>query len=71
MLGAKIPADWLNRVKGYERVVIWGDNDKKIDNLYAARKASEVLGKQVQSVITEKDAKCYNTDEIYNYLQLN
>lgn len=71
MLGAKIPAEWLQKVKDYYRVVIWGDNDKKIDNLYAARKASEVLGKQVQSVITEKDAKCYNTDEIYNYLQLN
>ena len=71
MLGAKIPAQWLEQVRDYNRVVIWGDYDKKIDNIYAARKASEVLGKQVQSVITEKDAKCYNTDEIYNYLQLN
>lgn len=70
MLGAKIHADWINRVKGYERVVIWGDYDKKIDNLYAARKASEVLGKPVHSVITEKDPKFYSTDEVYNYLQL-
>ena len=71
MLGAKIPAQWFEQVRDYNRVVIWGDYDKKIDNIYAARKASEVLGKQVQSVITEKDAKCYNTDEVYNYLQLN
>lgn len=71
MLGAKIPADWLNRVKGYERVVIWGDNDKKIDNLYAARKASEVLGKQVQNVITEKDPKHYDNNALNNYLQLS
>ena len=70
MLGAKIPADWLNMVKGFERVVIWGDYDKKIDNIYAARKASEVLGKPVQSVITEKDPKFYSTEEVYNYLQL-
>lgn len=71
MLGSKIPRDWLNRVKDFDRIVIWGDNDKKIDNIYAARKASEVLGKPVQSVITEKDPKCYSTEEIYNILQLN
>lgn len=71
MLGAKIPVQWLDQVKGYERVVIWGDYDKKIDNLFAARKASEVLGKQVQSVITEKDPKFHSTEEIYNYLQIS
>lgn len=70
LLGAKIPAQWLEQVREYNRVIIWGDYDKKIDNIYAARKASEVLGKQVQSVITEKDPKYFNTDEINNYLQL-
>ena len=70
MLGAKIPAQWLEQVRDYNRVVIWGDYDKKIDNIYAARKASEVLGKPVQSVITEKDPKFYSTDDVYNYLQL-
>lgn len=70
MLGAKIPAQWLEQVREYNRVVIWGDYDKKIDNIYAARKASEVLGKQVQSVITEKDPKAFDTLQINNYLQL-
>ena len=70
MLGAKIPVQWLEQVRDYNRVVIWGDYDKKIDNIYAARKASEVLGKQVQSVITEKDPKVYDTLQINNYLQL-
>ena len=68
MLGAKIPAQWLEQVRSYSRVVIWGDYDKKIDNIYAARKASEVLGKPVQSVISEKDPKAYSTFEIEQFL---
>ena len=62
---------WLEKCKDYGRVVIWGDYDKKIDNIFAARKASEVLGKQVQSVITEKDPKYYNTEEICQFLNIN
>lgn len=70
MLGAKIPTQWLEKCKDYSRVVLWGDYDKKIDNIFAARKASEVLGKQVQSVITEKDPKYYNTEEICQFLSI-
>lgn len=70
MLGAKIPVQWLEQVRSYDRVVIWGDYDKKIVNLFAARKASEVLGKQVQSVISEKDPKFYDNIAIKDYLKI-
>jgi len=68
MLGAKIPAEWLAKCKGYDRVVIWGDRDKAVENVRQSRKCSEILGVQVESVITDLDPKEYNNLEIKNYL---
>lgn len=71
MLGAKVPREWWQEVKPYSRVVIWGDRDKAVDNIKAARQASEILGRKVEVVITEKDPKEFNTEEIKNNLTNN
>ena len=68
MLGARIPTDWLTRCKGYERVIIWGDRDKAVDNVRQSRRCSELLGVQVESIITDLDPKDYETKDIYNYI---
>jgi len=68
MLGAKIPTEWLAKCKGYDRVIIWGDRDKAVENVRQSRKCSEILGVQVENVITDLDPKEYNTDIIYNYI---
>jgi len=68
MLGAMVLADWWQQAKSYKRVVIWGDLDKATDNVKQARKASEILGRQVEYVITQKDPKNYSTKEIKDLL---
>lgn len=71
MLSSKLPAEWLSELKPYDRVVIWGDRDKAVQNTRESRRLSEILGKPVQNVITEKDPKYFSTEDIKNYLQLN
>jgi ribosomal protein S27AE len=68
MLGSKPKTDWWKYAQGYDKVVIWGDRDKATDNIRLARKAREITGKQVQTIITEKDPKEYNNEEIKNIL---
>lgn len=68
ILGAKIPLEWCKQAKGYEQVILWGDNDKAVDNVKQSRKLSEYLGQPVRNVITEKDPKCYNTEYINNII---
>jgi hypothetical protein len=62
---------WWDNVKEYKRVVIWGDRDKAKENVIASRKASEILGRKVEIVITEKDPKCYNDKDIKDTLTIN
>lgn len=71
MLGAKVAADWWQYTKPYKRVVIWGDKDKAMDNVKIARRTSEMLGREVEVIITEKDPKHYNKTELYNYIYNN
>jgi hypothetical protein len=71
MLSSKLPAEWLSELKPYGRVVIWGDRDKAVQNTRESRRLSEILGKPVQNVITEKDPKYFSTQELKYYLQLN
>lgn len=68
MLGAKVMPAWWDEARKYDRVVIWGDRDKATENVVQARRASEVIGKKVEIIITEKDPKDYNTDEIISFL---
>ena len=68
MLGARVLREWWQNVTPYERVIIWGDRDKAIDNIKLARKASEILGRKVEYIITDKDPKCYNTNTIKQYI---
>jgi ribosomal protein S27AE len=70
MLGATVLRDWWQLAKPYKRVIIWGDLDKATDNVIQARKATEILGKQVEYVITPKDPKEYNTKEIINIINI-
>jgi Zn ribbon nucleic-acid-binding protein len=71
MLGARVLREWWKNVTPYDRVIIWGDKDKAIDNVKLARRASEILGRKVEYIITDKDPKCYSTQDIYKYLQFN
>ena len=60
MLGAKVMPAWWEQAKKYNSVVLWGDRDKATENVVQARRASEVIGKKVEIIITEKDPKEYN-----------
>jgi hypothetical protein len=71
MLGASILHQWWDNVKEYKRVIIFGDRDKAKENVIASRKASEILGRKVEVVITDKDPKCYNDKEIKEILTIN
>ena len=68
MLGARVLREWWQNVTPYDRVVIWGDRDKAIDNIKLARKASEILGRKVEYIITDKDPKAYDSKDIYKYI---
>ena len=68
MLGARVLREWWKNVKQYDRVIIWGDKDKAIDNVKLARRASEILGRSVEYIITDKDPKAYNNLDIYKYI---
>jgi hypothetical protein len=68
MLGANIPLDWYKQARGYQNVILWGDNDKAVQNVKQSRKLSEYLGIPVRNVITENDPKCYNTEYLYNII---
>lgn len=68
MLGARVLREWWQNVTPYARVIIWGDKDKAIDNVKLARRASEILGRKVEYIITDKDPKCYNTNTIKQYI---
>ena len=70
MLGAAVLKDWWGYAKPYKRVVIWGDYDKGAQNVIQAKRASEMLGKHVECIITEKDPKNYPTSEIKNLLTI-
>lgn len=68
MLGAKVMQDWWEVAKKYNRVIIWGDNDKAIDNVKQARRASEIINKKVEYIISKKDPKYYSTLEIKEFI---
>ena len=68
MLGAKVLTHWWDETKPYKRVILWGDRDKAKDNVIASRKASEVLGKKVEYIITEQDPKELTTESIIKHL---
>lgn len=68
MLGAKVMPAWWDEARKYDRVIVWNDRDKATDSIVQARRASEVIGKKVEIIITEKDPKEYNTDEIISFL---
>jgi hypothetical protein len=68
MLGSKVQKEWWENAKKYDRVILWGDRDKARDNVIEARKATELLGKQVEFIIKDKDPKEYNNNELYNYI---
>jgi hypothetical protein len=68
MLSSKLPADWINHLKPYDKVIIWGDRDKAVQNTRESRRLSEILGKPVQNVITEKDPKYHETAQIKQLL---
>lgn len=68
MLGASVLKDWWKYAKPYKNVIIWGDRDKAGQNIVQAKRAGEILGKKVKVIITEKDPKEFNTNEIKNYL---
>jgi hypothetical protein len=68
MLGAKVMPAWWENAKKYDRVFLFGDRDKATDNIVQARRASEVIGKKVEIIITEKDPKFYDTFELSRYL---
>jgi hypothetical protein len=68
MLGAKVMPAWWEQAKKYNSVVLWGDRDKATENVVQARRASEVIGKKVEIIITEKDPKHYSVDEILSFL---
>lgn len=71
MLGANILPNWWDNVKEYKRVVIFGDRDKAKENVIASRKASEILGRKVEVVITEKDPKEYSTEMLKELLNIS
>lgn len=68
MLGASVLPSWWSEAAPYKRVIIWGDRDKAVDNTRQARRASEILGKTVENIITMKDPKDYNNNDIINYI---
>lgn len=71
MLGASVPIDWWQRMKEYDRVILWGDRDKAVDNARQARRASELLGKAVENIITTHDPKYYSTELIKSIININ
>jgi Zn ribbon nucleic-acid-binding protein len=68
MLGAAVLRDWWKHTTPYKRVILWGDRDKASQNITLAKRASELIGKRVEVLVTEKDPKEYSTIEINNYL---
>ena len=71
MLGASVPIGWWQRVKEYDRVILWGDRDKAVDNARQARRASELLGKNVELLVSLRDPKDHNTDFYNKILKIN
>lgn len=69
MLGSSFKLHYGDELKRFGKVVLWGDRDKAIDNCKQARKLSEVLGKPVHNVITEKDPKYFTTEQISNIIK--
>jgi hypothetical protein len=70
MLGAKVMPAWWEQASKYDKVAIWNDRDKATDSIVQARRASEVIGKKVEIIITEKDPKFYDTDKIKKLLAI-
>jgi len=68
MLGAAVLRDWWKHTTPYKRVILWGDRDKASQNITLAKRASELIGKRVEVIVTEKDPKEYSTSDINNYL---
>ena len=68
MLGAKVMPAWWEQASKYDKVAIWNDRDKATDSIVQARRASEVIGKKVEIIITEKDPKHYSEDEMLSFL---
>jgi len=64
MLGASVLRDWWDNAKKYDRIIIWGDRDKASQNVIQAKRASEFVGKKVEIIITDKDPKEFDTNEI-------
>jgi hypothetical protein len=57
MLGAKVMPAWWENAKRFDKIYLHGDRDKATENIVQARRASEVIGKKVEIIITEKDPK--------------
>ena len=70
MLGASVLRDWWDNAKKYDRIIIWGDRDKASQNVTQAKRASELVGKKVEIIITDKDPKEYSTKELDNFIKV-
>jgi hypothetical protein len=68
MLGAKVMPAWWENAKRFDKIYLHGDRDKATENIVQARRASEVIGKKVEIIITEKDPKHYSEDEMLSFL---
>ena len=66
MLGTMPLKANLRGLQAYKNVFIWNDKDMAIKSLKTAANLSEILGKRVKVIITEKDPKCYN--DFNNYI---
>jgi hypothetical protein len=64
ILGAIVPNAFWQRAREYSKVILWGDRDKARENIVQSKRASEILGKPVQNIITENDPKKYDTEFI-------
>jgi ribosomal protein S27AE len=58
----------LDGLERYKNIFIWLDKDAAIKSLKTARITSELIGKPIRVIITEKDPKYYNDLDLYNYI---
>jgi len=69
MLGTMPLERNLSHLEPFNSVYLWCDKDARIKSLKTARNLSEKIGKRVIPVISEKDPKCYNDNDIVSYLR--
>jgi hypothetical protein len=69
LFGAYMRPDWISSISmegGIRKVFYWLDKDKKADSLRYAEKTRMLIPSSV--IFTEKDPKCYDTEEIRKIL---